>query len=312
MERAASGASALALLITMAACASFDPGEEGGEPVTTIGCANNVSADNSLLDWKLEVDVPNPIVSGESFNADLGGTAVFDESFLDAGCGLIGGGCEVVNLVDLKATVHVRRGASGPDVTLTVDEDAYDYECKEGKTVCDPQNDLEGIPGARANTDCQPEGAFNPCGRFVRVPASSDCGPDGPCAERNKTGPQSQCDINGFCITGDLTIQLEAATGRYTADSEGEVLFGWADESTGATIREDGSDAGTWILPEAIYSETTGPLGLRLSVGGFPVALECTMAVDCKGPLSNVDCVNFLSSPTPSFALISIPIEQPP
>lgn len=306
------GASALALLITMASCATFSSDEQDGEPVMTIGCANNVTPDNSLLDWKLEVDVPNPIVSGESFNADLGGTAVFDEGFLDTGDALIGGGLEVVNLVDLKATVHVREGASGPNVTLTVDEDSYDYECLQGRTACDPQNDLEGTPGARPNSDCQPESSLNPCGRFIRVPTSSDCGPDGPCAERNKTGPDSQCDRNGFCVTGDLTIQLEAATGRYTADSEGEVLFGWADESTGATIRESGSDAGTWILPDAVYSEPTGPLGFRVSVGGIPVALECTMAVDCKGPLSNVDCLNFLTSPTPSFALISFPIEQPP
>lgn len=144
------------------------------------------------------------------------------------------------------------------------------------------------------------------------MPISSDCAPGGVCARRNKTGPQSQCDLNGFCITGDLQIPLKGDTGRYTAESDGSVLFGWAEgKSTGATIQDSEPNEGTWILPEAIYEEPDGPIGFRVSIGGFAMALECTMGVDSKGPLG-VDSLNSLASPTPNSALPSFPIEPQP
>lgn len=309
-EWGVSGASVLALLtmlVPAAGCASFASTDDADPSVTTVACSDSLSF-TSILDWQLIV-VPNTIQGGEPFRANLDGVAVFDESFLDAAQSRLFGGVRRVNLVELKATVHVRSGATGtgPDPVLTPDESIYDYECALSPTVCDPDNDLEGVPGARPNTDCEPQSAANPCGRFILVPIASDCTPGGICEGLKKN--ESQCKVNGFCITGDLHVELGADTARYTADSDGNVRFGWAEgEATGATVRDSGPNEGTWILPEAIYEEPTGPVGLRVTVGGFPVAFECTMGVDSRGPLG-VGSLDFLSSPTPNSALVSFPIE---
>ena len=187
------------------------------------------------------------------------------------------------------------------------------YECFLGRSPCDPANDVlddpPDPPGLRGNTDCEPVAVTNSCGRFVSLPISTECGPEGICAGLGKAGPDSQCVLNGFCVTGALSLRLQEATGRYTADAQGDVLFGWDDESTGATVREEGPDEGTWILPEAVYGEPVGPNGFRITVGGFPVALECTMGVDCKDPELGSGCLSFLSSPTPASELISFPIQ---
>jgi len=120
-----------------------------------------------------------------------------------------------------------------------------------------------------------------------------------------------QCDLHHFCVTGDLRIPLQAATQRYTADVEGTVLFGWAEEGTGAELDQTGGpNDGTWILPDAEYEEPTGPVGARMSLSVLPMALECTMGVDCKDPVLGVDCAEPLSSPTPDEALISFPIQR--
>ena len=222
----------------------------------TLACQNNLTEDTSLLDWELTVR-PTQIESGEPFAADLDGVAVFDEAFLDAAQNLpdlIPGGVREVNLVDLNATVEVRLGATGPDVSLEVDP--IPYKCSIGRTECDPAND---VPGG-GNTECQPENDLNPCGRFIGLPTSDDCDPGGVCAELGKEG---QCSDNGFCITGDLLLELDGGLGGYTADSEGEVLFGWW---------ENGS-----IEERPKFTDMTGPIGLRLGAGPFPVALECVM-----------------------------------
>jgi hypothetical protein len=297
---------------TVASCAAVDPGETENEPnakVITVACADNVTPQIGVLDWRLEVTPMQSIRGGEPFVATLDGTATFSEGYLDAAQVALPGGVEEINMVDVKATVHVRSGATGADVMLTPEE--VPYECNVSRTPCDPANDLPGVPGARGNTDCQPESQINPCGRFIRLPTSSDCGDDGPCAALGKTGPGSQCELNGFCVIGELLVPLEEASGRYFADEDGDVLFGWAEESTGATVRESGPNAGTWILPEAVYEEPVGPIGTRTTVVGFPVATECTMGVDSRGPLG-VDSLDFLSSATPDSALLSFPIEAAP
>jgi hypothetical protein len=294
-----------------AGCAELEdiPNLDGGEPLT-VACANDLTEDQSILPWQLEV-FPKTVVSGEPFSVGLDGVAVFPEDFLDQAQPLIPGGVEEVNLVAANVTVHVRSGASGEDVILTVDPELYEYECARRAIPCDPANDLPSIPGNVGNTDCEGETSLNPCGRFVKLPTSSDCLPGGACEEIDKTGPASQCELNDFCITGDLILPLGEATGKYTADSEGNVLFGWDDgESTGATIQEGGTNDGTWILPDPVYDEEPGPVGIRLTVVGFPIALECTMGVDSKGPLG-VDSLDFLSSPTPSRALTAVPIGEP-
>jgi len=244
--------------------------------IIPVQCRNNLNEASSQLDWELTVSHETPIKSGEPFVARLDGIAVFDQLFLDGAQApdLIPGGVEKVNLVDLNATVHVRSGATGDDDVILKPE-PIPYACDTGGNECDPDNDLP----SGGNTDCQPEGILNPCGRFVRLPISTDCDLGGECAELEKT---QQCSDNGFCITGDLRLELDGDFGEYTADSEENVLFGWADESTGATVEE---------MPSV--QDPTGPIGIRLGIGPFPVALECVMRF------------------TANSALISFPIQTP-
>jgi hypothetical protein len=309
-------ATALALLLAMGslvACSELPPAPPA-PPIVTLGCTNNqIASAIAIIGWELDVST-EPIESGQPFTRTLGGTAVFAEDFLDSVQDFIQGGIEAVTLFDLRATVHVRSGATGEDVTLTVDPDLYEYQCERTRTRCDPDNDVLGDPpdprGLRANIDCDPVTADNPCGRIIRVPISEDCEPSGVCADLGKA---AQCGTNGFCITGGVRIPLEEKTGQYIADAEGgEVLFGWDDESTGATELQDPNDPndGTWILPPASYEEQTGPNGLRVRVTarGLTVALECTMGVNCAGPLGS-GCIDELSSPTPDSALIALPIQ---
>jgi len=273
------------------------PPPEDGELVT-VACGNNRTDDDSLLDWRLSVE-PKPIVAGETFSATLGGIATFAEDFLDAAQPIIRGGVKEVDLVALNATVHVRLGAIGADVILTADP-KYEYECRDDKADCDPDN---------GNDDCNQDRGFNPCGRFILLPISSDCDPGGVCEGKGKTGPASQCELNDFCITGALELDLAEQQGRYTASpGGGVVLFGWADESTGFEVRDSGPNEGTWILPMPDYAEPVGPVGLRVTVSGVPVALECTMGVDSKGEYG-CNSLDFLSCPSRNEVLISFPIE---
>jgi hypothetical protein len=270
-----------------------------GSEALPILCRNSIESSIGLLAWELEV-IPDAIESGSPFSAQLGGVMVFGEDFLDSGQELVPGGVREVNLVDVRATVHVRSGAIGDDVSLEVEP--IPYRCAAGRALCDPANDLEGAPGLRGNTDCEPVGPTNACGRYILLPISTDCEPRGLCVLRGKS---EQCALNGFCITGDLRVDLQSAIGQYVADAEGEVLFGWDDQSTGAMLEPEGSEEATWTLPPAVYAEPTGPVGLRLVIAGFPVALECTMGI------FDVDRIPPQPVPAPDAALISFPIEAP-
>jgi len=307
---------------TLGACASLDatPPVDGGTggtglPPVTVACTNDVTPDISLLDWELGVSA-DPIKSGEPFTATLDGFAVFGEAFLDAAQDSFPGlGVREVNVVELNATVLVRTGASGSVVVLTLDPTELPYQCERSKTACDPEHDVLGDPpdppGLRANTDCEPVSVANVCGRFVDLPISMECDPDGTCDKKGKAvTPDSQCEVNGFCVTDGVKLPLQAVpAAQYTASDQEKVLFGWDDQNTGATeLEEGGPDDGTWILPPAVYDKPAGPNGIRVTVRGAPVALECTMGVDCMGDLGT-GCVSALSSPTPDSALVALPIE---
>lgn len=284
-------------------CASFEgPAEAPGVKAVPVVCTSNIDPDSSisLLPWELEV-VPGSIESGSPFEAELDGVMVFDEAFLDSGQALIPGGVLEVNLVDVRATVHVRSGATGEDVSLEVEP--IPYRCAADRALCDPANDLDGVAGLRGNTDCEPVGPTNACGRYILLPTSTDCEPGGICALRGKSG---QCALNGFCVIGDLRVALQSAMAQYTADDEGQVLFGWDDQSTGATLEPEGADDAIWVLPPAVYTEPTGPLGLRLLVGPVPVAFECTMGI------FDADRIPPQPVPAPDDALIAFPIETLP
>jgi hypothetical protein len=271
----------------------------------TLGCASSVSADISIVPFELMV-APEAPVSGQPFVADLRGAALLSEELLDSVQWTIPGGATRVDLIDLRATVHVRSGATGDDVALTPEPIAY--RCGIDETAaCDPANDLPGVPGSRANTDCVPTGASNPCGRFVPIPTSNDCEPGGACAVLDGgTGTKhSQCRANGFCVTGALSLPLQARVESYVAAASGDVLFGWDDASTGASVGGNG----TWILPAAVFGEPIGPNGIQVSIDGLSVALECTMGVDSGGPYGVG--VPGRSSPTPDSLLIGFSIQAP-
>jgi len=298
-------------------CANLDSDPEdagvggagGAGPVITLACRNNVTPDVSFLDWELKVSpTPEPIEGGGFFNALLEGVAVFDEEFLDAAQTRVEGGVKEANLIDINATVHVRKGATGEDVSLN--GTSITYQCFIRRGTCAPANDLPSVPGFRGNTDCEPQNELNPCGRFVDLPTSEDCSEGGDCAALGKTGPGSQCSLNDFCITGDLRLELNPDSGEYTADSQGEVLFGWDDQKAGATVRQSGANEGAWLLPPAVLNDPIGPNGLRVSIADFRVALECTMGVDSQAPPPlGVGSRDPLSSPTPDELLIAFPIQ---
>jgi hypothetical protein len=276
-------------------------GSTGGTTVTetvTLGCTNSVTADISILNWDLEVTYP-AIAADSEFDVDLTGEAFFDEAFLDAAQGVIPGGITEAGLVAIGATVLVRSGATGDPVLLVDDSDAP-FECGIARTACDPANDDASVPGSRGNSDCQPQGVFNPCLQYVQIPTSDDCAPGGEC---ETLGKESQCTANDFCVTGPLPLPLSTETGTFTAAAEGPVLFGWDDENTGATINGDG----TYALPNAVFADPPEPNGLRVSAG-LGVALQCTMAVDSGGP-NGVD-VPDQSSPTPDELLLAVPFAE--
>jgi hypothetical protein len=301
-------------------CASL--GENGtggaggtGAPVVSVACNSSAGPSTAFLDWELTVSPDEPIVSGQPFMATLGGIAVFPEDFLDTGHEnpLLEGGIQRGDLVELNATVQVRSGAMG-DVMVTLTPAADEYTCSIDGSPCDPANDLPSVPGLRENADCEGQSRLNPCGRFMFVPTSTDCQPDGEC---DRLGKMHQCDLHDACITGDLEIRLQQESARYTAAAEGDVLFGWAEEGTGAELDQTGGpNDGTWILPilydeddpfggEA-YEKPAGPIGIRATFAGFPVALECTMGAPC---VIGVECAESLPKPTPDSELISFPIE---
>jgi hypothetical protein len=269
------------LMGPLAGCAN--PGSiEEADPeskVFTLACVTSTQGTDEaalLLDWELTVR-PTLIEGGMPFAANLDGVARFDEAFLDLGQTVIEGGVKEVNAVTVNATVQVRSGATGADVILGLDPTLYPYRCDVGRTECDPNKDLPGVPGVRPNTDCQPEENLNPCGRFIGLPISDDCDPGGICAERGK---QKQCSLNRFCITGDLRVPLDGGLGEYTAASEGVVLFGWS---------EDGN-----IEAKPMYTDPVGPISLRLTFGPIRWAQECVMRAT-----------------TPDEDLISFTIETP-
>jgi len=275
-----------------------------------LGCTNSATSTVYVAGWDLTVD-PGPILGGEAFGAVLRGLVVIDESLLDDSQTLGGDGYKRLNLLDLRASVHVRSGVTSEHEDMVLTNEPIQRTCtydRSGDTgvdagpfpTCTEESDnedgsndgctgLEGMP--------LPE---NPCGQFVTIPTSNDCAPGGLCESRGKTGFGSQCDLSGFCVSGSLELVLEAEHESYLAAGSGTVLFGWDDESTGAELDTSGGpNDGTWILPLAGFGEP-GPNSFRVGIIGsdFFVAFECTMA-EGTGQMR----------PTPDSALISFRIQ---
>jgi len=265
----------------------------------SLGCTNSITTNISILDWELTIDPGAPVSASQDFTADIDGVAFFDEGFLDAGLAAVPG-LKRVALVDVAATVMPRSGATGDPVVLGAEP--IPFACTFDDPVgsgnfpsCDPANDtMNG-----GNSDCVPPNfATNKCLQFVDLPTTdveSECQALG---EPKIT----QFADNGYCITGALPLPLDATSATFTADASGDMLFGWDDQNTGATVKTDG----TYDLPAAVFTDPTTPNGLRV-IALLQVALQCTMAVDSNGP----DGVGVAdqASPTPDSALLSIPIQ---
>lgn len=286
-----------------------------------LGCDYNVPPDDTGdLWWQLTVN-PGPIVAGEPFGALFEARALFAGDTLHYAQLYVAGGVNRVEVLDMHATVHVRRGikdlSADSDVLLNVKPIPttcrFDENGNEGPAAgpfpsCSEANDLPD----GSNEDCTGFGGAphsdNRCSRFVDVPTSTDCGPAGPCNSARQT---LQCELNGFCVTGTIEVELEGEKEGYVAAEDGYVLFGWDDASTGATIDQTGGpNDGTWILPKAVFDDPPGPNAMRFIVRDVPIAYECTMGVDAQGPygvLSRED----RSNPAADILLISFPIQQP-
>jgi len=304
-----------------------------------LGCTNNVTADISILPFVLNVD-PEPILAGQLTAALFGGVANFSETFLDAAQGAVPGGVTQADLINLGATVQIRNGgALASDVTLT--NPLLPTTCLIGGTACDPANNvLPSVPGILANTDCIPQGTFNPCQALVTIPTSSDCSVDGVCDQLGKKA--SQCDLNGFCVTGDLPLPLADQAANFTPSPlGGQVNFGFADQDTGNRVCVGGDDDGsacyfdadcetnpdntgtcpatdvpinadgTYALPAAVFTAPPALNEIKVNAAGLSVALVCTMAVDAGGPLGPTPPVPDQASPTPTSVLSIFNVQVP-
>lgn len=289
-------------------------GTGGQEPATPIdppaqvkdvyvACGSSVTDTFQTLPWELSID-PTPIESGQNFSASFDGVSLFTEELLDIAQVVIAGGVREVNMLEFRATVIPHEGATGENAVMT--HEPIDYQCQLEsapgvRPACDPANDLPSLPGARANTDCQPQGAFNPCGRFITLPTSDDCSPGGTCWDvgRAEAGgvcddndfckPQAktQCELNGFCVTGELEVPLDAVVAEYQAAAAGTVRFGWYQDTF-------------WDLPTSSFLEPATPIGLRYRVGSLGIALDCVVSSDTF--LSPPSTVHFISFPIPNRA----------
>ncbi len=286
------------------------PAQTGG---LTLGCTNNLTSEIRIVRWDLTVD-PGPIVAGRAFGAVLSGLMVFNEELLDEAQAFVPGGYKRSNLLGVQATVHVRSGvaADAMDVVLTNEpmqrSCTYDESGDIGPdagpfSLCYEANDNPD----GSNEDCTGLGGMpdpqNPCGQFITLRTSKQCGPGELCESKGKTGPGSQCDLNGFCVSDQLEVRLQAAHVQgYLAADSGAVLFGWDDESTGAYIDQSGGpNRETVILPPTI-ADDPGPNSFRATIGaGILAALDCTMAEGTRTALTR----------TPESELISFSIQQP-
>lgn len=287
-----------------------------------LACSISPDIDNRLeppfVVYELTVKPLEPIVAGERFGAAFEGRASFSEGFLNTGQRLVPGGFKRGAFLELQATVHVRGGATGPDVTLKPapiqTTCTYDDNGNRGPEAgpfpeCSQENDNED----GSNDECIGLGEMprpeNRCLTYYDVPTSDDCTPGGVCDELGQTGADSPCDLNGFCASEPLARPIHGSDNGYLADSSGNVLFGWADESAGGTIQEGGPNDGTWILPPAVIAEPAGPNGIRSIIEGLAFAFECVMGVQSAGE-DGANSRDPLSSPTPDELLIAFPIQQ--
>lgn len=335
----------LVLVAVLAACSEFECpdgqarvdgvclpsalGSDAWEPKTKtlpVACSNYPGDGYGWTEWVLTVD-PAAIRSGELFGVEFEAVAVFPEYYVKSAQGLLGG-VSRVELLDLRATVRVRRGVEDAEpVLLTFDRASIPWTCRydeNGNEVSEgdfPACDADNDNPDGSNDDCMGLGDApdpgNRCGQFVDLPISTDCALGGVCDTVEYAsagaGPTAQelCEANGFCVTGPVEIPLTGSVEGYMAAEAGHVLFGWDDIGTGAELDETGgANHGTWILPKADFDNFEAPNGVRMIGRDSEVALACTLAAVGQG-LFGVNSRDDLPAPAPDQMLISFPIAEP-
>jgi hypothetical protein len=164
--------------------------------------------------------------------------------------------------------------------------------------LCNFPSDLE----CTQDSDCTGMVCEDPV-VIVDVPSSDDCAPGGVCDMLGKTGEGSQCETNGFCVTGPLDVPLLAVDQTYMAEATGPVLFGYAE----ADLDNSSFDMDTMLftIPKP-NSANPSEQGLKVDAG-LTVAVECVMGVDAGEDPDNAE--NTLVGLTPEEDLISCEVQ---
>jgi hypothetical protein len=244
-----------------------------------VACTNNfnLGSTDAVLQhsYELTVDPQGEVSSAAQFAVMFGGHAVIPEMWLDLLQGLAPGGVSEITISEIDASVAVRSGATGPNVSLHVDES----EIVPGSMrFCTFPTDRV----CASDGDCD-FGVCLPPTMFVEIPQSDDCVPGGFC---DSAGKSDQCDSNGFCVASELKLPFEQELGVFQAADSGHVLIGWNEDVP--------------TPPYAIYREAAGPNGVRWGVGKAHFAFECYMG--------RADPDGTAALTLPDDDLISIPI----
>jgi hypothetical protein len=277
----------------------------------TVGCRNNVTTDISILPFDMTVD-PAPMAASSAFTASLDGVAAFSEAFLDAAQAVVPGGVRTGQLIvsnggGLAATVTATGAVTGGNVQLGPDPASLSSRCALTGVPCTGAPNLGSCTSIPVvNNNCTTgfvdipilsgtplsAGGCTPASPGV-PPPDCDCSPCAALDTPPDTTKAAECAANGFCVTGDLPLPLNATNGSYTAGATSgqPMYFDW--------VQPYALDVdGTIILPAAVFANNPAPVGVRVSAGGLFVALQCAGGVDSGGP----DGVGVLDdvSPTPN------------
>lgn len=294
----------------------------------TLGCSNNLTVDISILPADLQVDsgpitggaefaatlsgtvffpvsfldVAQSVIPGGLQTAQLLDARVIVQTRSGAtetnGDGGIAGRTLVADLDTLDPGLTSFCDFSlGTCSTTTATTCADDDACPAGETCVGGGENVKTCDQANDNADgsnpaCLPVVADGPFCQdpvyMVTIPTSDDCAAGGTCDALGKTGGGSQCELNGFCVTGDLALTLEPAEQTYMADATGDVLFGWADQGLSNITFDEAT--GLYDIP---MTSLSNPLeqGIGVVAGTLPVQVGCVMAVDSAGPDGVAACV---------------------
>jgi hypothetical protein len=315
-----------------------------------VGCATLFNESQPTFASPLTVQIDAPIVGGKTFSATFDGLAVVSEFVLDTLHDLSCLGVPRLSVNELFWTIQVRSGATGSDVFLQVDVSelvpGFTEVCLFDGSPCQRATDcaggfcgalgpeilvdlpvVSGVPNSPGGCDTTGD-----CFGFTGPPTSpSDCDCS-PCAALDAAGSSQkldQCIKAGFCQNGDLLLPLEAQTETFTADSSGEVLFGWADQNLPyVTQCPLGFGCARPFTPDGCYllspDQLFGPALLGSSVSDHifnGIQSACVMAepggicASGEGCLGDADCATppctpteNVICPTPDSGLVSCPI----